>query len=470
MPFYSFQLSVPAPPDVVAERIRRVVSPTPNLWGTLASSWKRPQASSSPFLGSVENLTFRIRRNIQYRNSFLPMIRGKINPMPTGSRVNVFMYMHPFSLAFMLVWFGFLVLIESRVADMNIARSFVPIGMAVFGLALSLGGFFFEALKVMPLLSEAVFNTEIMTAPVADPESQLRAQSAFPRAELSRNRVGPAIAVVVVLAGFALLYLYDHRLRASPAFATAMKLVTQSAQAKAALGEPIRVGLGIRGALQDSISSGYAILAAPVSGPKGKGTLYVVANRLGSNWDIEREILQTGDRSRKIDLTPPTQQQIFHYPATGRVYLLPLDDAAASDLKDLPAYYTARLGMDVDLLPTQKLGPEDMDAGAKQVIAEKALMSMAENQPEMAEDMDSVMLGVTSRDLNYQSLNLRYGTNFYSGRFSIISTARFYEMPWYAGANPEVLTIRTRKMITRNLALLHFPLDRSSERHERIVS
>ena len=37
---------------------------------------------------------------------------------------------------------------------------------------------------------------------------------------------------------------------------------------------------------------------------------------------------------------------------------------------------------------------------------------MAENQPEMAEDMDSVMLGVTSRDMNYQSLNLRYGTNF----------------------------------------------------------
>jgi YD repeat-containing protein len=463
MPFYSFHLNVPAQPDVVAERIRRVVSPAPNFWGALASSWKRPQAARSPFLGSVENLSFRIRRNIQYRNSFLPMIQGKINTTPTGARVNVFMYMQPFSLAFMLVWFGFLVLIESRVADMNVARSFFPIGMAIFGLALSLGGFFFEALKVMPLLSEAVFNTEVMTAPVADPESQPRAQAAFPRAELSRNRVGPAIAVVVVLAGFALLYLYAYRLRASPAFATAMKLVSQSAEAKVALGEPIRVGLGVRGTLNDSLASGYAILAASVSGPKGKGTLYVVANRLGSDWDIEREALQTGNGSRRIDLTPPTQQQNFHYPATGRVYLLPLDDAAASELKELPAYYMARLGMDVQLLPTQELGPEEMDAEAKQVIAEKALLSMAENQPRMAEDMDSVMLGVTSRDMNYQTLNLRYGTNFYSGRFSIVSTARFHGMPWYAGSNPEVLAIRTRKMITRNLALLHFPLDRSSD-------
>ena len=104
-----------------------------------------------------------------------------------------------------------------------------------------------------------------------------------------------------------------------------------------------------------------------------------------------------------------------------------------------------------------------LDPKTKQVIAEKALMSMAENQPEMAEDMDSVMLGVTSRDMNYESLNLRYGTNLYIGRFSIVSTARLHEMPWYAGTNPEVFAIRTRKLVTRNLSLLHFPVDRSSD-------
>ena len=190
MAFYSFQLSVPAQPDVVAERIRRVVSSAPTFWGTLASSWKRPQAPSSPFLGSVENLSFRIRRNIQYRNSFLPMIRGKINPTPTGSRVDVFMYMHPFSLVFMLIWFGILVLIESRLVDINIARSFVPIGMAVFGLALSLGGFFFEALKVMPLLSEALFNSEIITAPTPDPNHSYGRSRLFP--EENSRAIAPA--------------------------------------------------------------------------------------------------------------------------------------------------------------------------------------------------------------------------------------------------------------------------------------
>jgi len=463
MPLYSFHLSVPAQPEVVAERIRRVVAPAPTFWGTLTSSWQRPRGPSAPFLGSVDNLTFQIRRNIQYRNSFLPMIRGKINSTPTGSSVNVFMYMHPFSLIFMLIWFGFLVLFESRVADMNIARSFIPIGMAVFGLALSLGGFFFEALKVMPLISEAVFNPEVISVPASDPESQLRAPSSIPRAEVSGNRAGPAIAVAAVFAVIALFYLYGLRLRSNPAFAAAMNLVSSSAEAKAALGQPIKAGLGARGTLQNSTASGYAILAVPVSGPSGKGTLHVVANRLGSDWDIEREVLQTGTPAQTIDLTPPTQREAFSYPATGSVYLLPLDDAAATELKDLPAYYVARFDMNVHLLHTQPLAPDALDSNRKQVIAEKALMSMAENQPEMAEDMDSVILGVTSRDMNYQSLNLRYGNNFYSGRFSIVSTARFHEMPWYAGANPEVAAVRTRKMITRDLSLLHFPVDRSPD-------
>src|SRR5665213_3260484 len=105
MPFYSFHLSVPARPDVVAERVRRMVSPAPTVLGALASRWRRSQTPPSPFLGSVENLTFKIRRNIQYRNSFLPIIRGKVIPTPTGSTVNVFMYMHPFSFVFMLFWF-----------------------------------------------------------------------------------------------------------------------------------------------------------------------------------------------------------------------------------------------------------------------------------------------------------------------------------------------------------------------------
>lgn len=463
MPFYSFHLNVPAQPDVVSERIRQVVSPAPTYWGVLTSPWKLPRSPGSPFLGSVENLSFQIRRNIHYRNSFLPVIRGKIVPTPTGSRVDVLMYMHPFSLVFMLLWLGLLVFDAIRVASVGVATPYVLLGMIFFGAALSFGGFFYEAMKVMPLLSEAVFNPAITAAPASDARTQMQSRSALAETELAQKRFGFVAGILAVLVGCALLYLYTGRLRASPSFGIAMNLVTASAEAKAALGAPIRAGLSVRGVSIDWSSSGYAILAIPVSGPVGKGILYAVANRIGSRWDIQREVLHTGAPSKAIDLTPSTKPEAFHYPAAGRVYFLPLDAASSSDIRDLPAYYKTRLGLDVSMLPVQPLSPGAFDPRQGQVIAEKALLSMSENQPEMAEDLDSIMIGVTSQDMNFQSLNLRYANNFRSGRYSIVSTARLHAMPWYAGENPEVFAVRTRKMVTRSLALLLYPLNVSSD-------
>jgi YD repeat-containing protein len=463
MPYYSFHLNVPAQPGVVAERIRRIVSPTPTFWETLGSSWKRPRAPGSAFLGSVENLSFKIRRNIQYRNSFLPIIWGKIVPSPSGSRVNVFMYMHPFSLVFMLVWFGFLIHIESKLVDVNIARSFMPIGMAIFGLALSLGGFYFEALKVMPLLSEAVFNSEVATVPASNTESQFRSQSEIANAGLSAKRVGPAVAIVAVLIVLSSLFLHDRELRTNPVFETTANLLSRSAEAKAALGEPIKTILGIRGTVQDSALSGYALLAIPVSGPRHKGTVYVVANRMRTSWDIERAVFHPDAQSGTIDLTPPTQREAFQYPTTGRVYLLPLDDTAASDIASFPRYYKARLGIDVQMLSTQQLPAYTLDLKTKQVLAEKVVVAMEANHADIAEDLDAVILGVTSQDLNVQSSGWEYATNYRRGRFAVVSTARFHTMPWYAGSNPEAFFVRTRKMVTKNLALLRYPLDLNSD-------
>jgi len=80
---------------------------------------------------------------------------------------------------------------------------------------------------------------------------------------------------------------------------------------------------------------------------KGNGTLYVVANRFQDRWDLDRVTLWTAADSKRVDLSPPTRRESFRYPTSGNVYLVPLDNAAASHLKALPAYLTARLGLDV---------------------------------------------------------------------------------------------------------------------------
>ena len=467
MPFYAFHLDVPAPPDVVAERVRVAVGQVPTFWQSMKSSWRGPQPSGRPFLGKVTGRSFRIRRDIQYRNSFLPLIRGTIVATPNGSRVNVFMFMHPAALILMLGWFGMLVSGEWRLLDANVARSYVPLAMMVFGLVLSLGGFFYEALKVMPLLSEAVFNTAIVAVPARDPESLLRERTAAPKLGSSARAtiVGTSVALALV-AATGVLNLYEYHLRSCPAYAAAVDLVSRSTAAKSALGEPIKAGLAVRGLVSDNGVAGYAILAIPVSGPIGKGVVYAVANRVPGDWGIERAVLNRGGDSRpaeRIDLSPPTQRDRFDYPAPGRVYLLPLDDAAASDIKQLPAYYQARLGLDVALLPMQQLGPDTVDAKRKQLVAEKALDSIEQAHEEIAADLDSEILGVTSQDLNIQTSGWTFATNYRRGRFGIISTARLHGLPWYAGKNPEVFAVRVRKMTTKNLALLHYPLDLSPD-------
>ena len=467
MPFYAFHLDVPAPPDVVAQRIRAAVSKLPTFWESMKSSWRGPRSSGRPFLGTVEGRSFRIRRDIQYRNSFLPIIRGSITATSNGSRVSVLMFMHPVVLLFMLGWFGLLISTEWRLLDSNIARSFVPVAMIVFGLVLSLGGFFYEALKVMPLLSEAAFNPAIVAAPQPDPTSLLHPETGPVQKETSPTVTMAAVSVVLTLvAGMVVVNLYERHLRSSSVFAAAVDLASRSATMKEAIGEPIKVGFAVRGLVHDDGVFGYATLAIPVSGRQGKGVLYIVANRIPGGWDIERAVLRGAGGSNimePINLSPPPQRDQFDYPAPGRIYLLPLDDAAASDVRNLPAYYKARLDLNVVILGTQHLGPDTVDTKRNQLFAEKALDSIEQSHSQIMGDLDSAVLGITSQDLNIQTSGWAFATNYRRGRLGIISTARLHGLPWYAGANPEVYEVRVRKMATKNIALLHYPVDLSSD-------
>ncbi len=51
-----------------------------------------------------------------------------------------------------------------------------------------------------------------------------------------------------------------------------------------ALGEPVKAGLIPSGSISVENASGKASLSIPVSGPKGKGTLYVEATKSAGTW------------------------------------------------------------------------------------------------------------------------------------------------------------------------------------------
>jgi hypothetical protein len=68
------------------------------------------------------------------------------------------------------------------------------------------------------------------------------------------------------------------------------------------LGEPLHEGWLASGQIKVSNSSGYAEISIPLAGPKGSGTLYVVARKTAGRWDFDTLRLQVAGREEAIDL------------------------------------------------------------------------------------------------------------------------------------------------------------------------
>jgi hypothetical protein len=168
MPFYQFLLETVATPEVVTDRLRSLVRETPQATDySFRSFWKSRDQSGPPFVGSVDRSTFQLRRVISGRNSFLPRIRGHITSTGDATRVKVIMFMHPFTVVFMLFWLGAVGYgawdAFSHPRSPDAFDSFMLLGMFLFGVTLTAGGFFPEAAKAKRLLSAAILNSNVVS-------------------------------------------------------------------------------------------------------------------------------------------------------------------------------------------------------------------------------------------------------------------------------------------------------------------
>jgi len=158
MPFYRFHLDTPLSESTAFERIQRLTRPQRRSFREwIAVNITRDDNTvGPPFLGKVGPSTFRLRRDIRYRNSFLPLVWGRIVPSLRGSRINVTMFLHPLVAVFMIFWFsglgyGVVKLWVHRKEAVPFAV-LVPAAMILFGVALVLVCFIPEAIKAKRLL------------------------------------------------------------------------------------------------------------------------------------------------------------------------------------------------------------------------------------------------------------------------------------------------------------------------------
>jgi len=69
-----------------------------------------------------------------------------------------------------------------------------------------------------------------------------------------------------------------------------------------ALGSPIKEGFLVSGNTNVNGASGEANLSIPISGPKGKGTIYVAANKSLGRWNYSGLIVEIAKTHQRIDL------------------------------------------------------------------------------------------------------------------------------------------------------------------------
>lgn len=91
-------------------------------------------------------------------------------------------------------------------------------------------------------------------------------------------------------------------MKSSDAYKTAVARAKSDDRVVAALGTPIREGMFASGKANVNGPSGEADLAIPISGPKGKATIYAVATKSMGRWIFSKLAVQVEGDSEMIDL------------------------------------------------------------------------------------------------------------------------------------------------------------------------
>ncbi len=150
--------------DLSVEELRRRLSEQVGEPRGLKILAGRPQ----PYLGRFEKDRFCVWRDFSYRNSFKPIIRGKLMDVGSGSYVHLVIRPRIAVLIFMLVWFGGVAWAEVSIMVEAVSHGtglveliansgpflLIPLAFALFGYLLMMGGFKWEARKTVKFFSD----------------------------------------------------------------------------------------------------------------------------------------------------------------------------------------------------------------------------------------------------------------------------------------------------------------------------
>src|SRR6267143_465342 len=102
------------------------------------------------------------------------------------------------------------------------------------------------------------------------------------------------LTILLLAAGFGFLIvtIVFGAMKSSDAYKAALSKTKADPRVVSALGSPITDGFYVLGKTNVSGTSGQADMTVPISGPKGKGTIYFVASKFAGQWTFSKLMVE----------------------------------------------------------------------------------------------------------------------------------------------------------------------------------
>ena len=112
------------------------------------------------------------------------------------------------------------------------------------------------------------------------------------------------LGFALLVAGFValLVMVIFGAMKSSDVYKDALAKARANSAVIDALGSPIKEGMFLSGNTNVNGASGEANLSIPISGPKGKGTIYVAATKSAGEWTYATLVAEIEKTHERIDL------------------------------------------------------------------------------------------------------------------------------------------------------------------------
>lgn len=147
-----------------------------------------------------------------------------------------------------------------------------------------------------------------------------------------------------------------------------------------------------------------------------------------------------------------------------RVYFVPIGAFASPSLSELATHYREKFGLVIEILPEIPFERGVVNYRREQVIGEEMIELMKRRYSELVTDPTVMLIGVTTNDMYIRDYTWRFAFGIRNeGRLVVVSSYRMDPTRFGLVPDQDLLKIRLRKIITKNIGILYYKLPQSND-------